>query len=82
MIVGAYRGVRLFPGRTQSSKAPISGHTLFQPYSVEKLVHAPYQLIGAGFTQLSRKAIGPVSGGISTQSSSIGAGSLSALVME
>ena len=58
-IVGAYRGVFLFQDRTQSTKVSIAGHVLFQPSSADKLVHASYQLIASGLTQLSREAIGP-----------------------
>ena len=58
-IVGAYRGVCLFQDRTQSTKVIIAGHAFFHPYSVDKLVHAPYQFIASGLKQLSRDAVGP-----------------------
>ena len=54
-IVGAYREVTLFQDRTQSTNIPIAES--FQPYSVDKLVHASYQLIASGLKQLSREAI-------------------------
>ena len=50
-IVGAYCGVSLFQDRTQSTKVSIAGHDFFQPYSADKLLHAP--------KQLSREAMGP-----------------------
>ena len=43
--------------RTQSTKVPIAGHAFFQPYSADKPVHAPYQLIASGLKQLSREAV-------------------------
>ena len=57
-IVGAYRGVSLFQDSTQSTKVAIAGHALFQPYSADKLVHAPWKLIATGLKQLS---VGPSS---------------------
>ena len=57
-IVVAYRKVSLFQDRTQITKVSIAEHTFFQPYSADKLVHAPYQLIVSGLKQLSREAVG------------------------
>ena len=59
--VGSYRRVSLFQDGTQSTKVPIAGHAFFQPYSADKLVHAPYQLIASGLKQLNREDIGPLS---------------------
>ena len=60
----------------------MAGHAFFQPYSVDKLVRAPYQLIASGLKKLSREAVehGSLVVFESTPSSSIGAGSLSSLV--
>ena len=60
-MVGAYHVVSLFHDRTQSTNVSIAGHALFQPYSADKPVHAPYILIASVLKQLSREAIGPCS---------------------
>ena len=36
-----------------------TARAFFQPYSVDKLVHAPLQLVASGLKQLSREAGGP-----------------------
>lgn len=46
-----------FKNRSEDTEASISGHAFFQPYSVNKLIHAPNQLITPGLKQPSRWTI-------------------------